>query len=101
MAQGFQIFDSTGNLVLDVSDFTLKLFATISITNPVNGSQVVSALIGQTNVFTIFNPDVVGTADPTISVNTTTGTVSWTYDPTALAAGASACSTGSIVYGVN
>lgn len=97
--QGLQIFDSSGNLVLDVSDFTLKLFGSINVASPVNGSQVVTSLIGQVNIFSIFNPDVVGNADPTISVDAATGTVSWTYDPTALSAGS--CSTGSIVYGVN
>lgn len=101
MAQGIQIFDPSGNLLLDVSDYTLKLFGVINISPAANGSQVVSALIGQSNVFTIFNADSQGgsQADPTISVNTATGTISWTYDPTALSSGGT--STGAIFYGVN
>jgi hypothetical protein len=78
MAEGLQVFDSSGNKILDVSD-SLTKYLYVATVGPGNGSVTVSGLSGGRPWFTAYrlSSSTVAYLAPIFSISGTT--VSWTY----------------------
>lgn len=83
MSAGLQIFDASGNLVLDASHRVCRIYDTRVLANGANGS-VTNAGLKQ-GCFVSFQPDRYigylsgGTIHPQFSFDASTGTLSWSY----------------------
>jgi hypothetical protein len=78
MAEGLQVFDASGNKILDVSD-SLTKYLYVATVGPGNGSVTVSGLAGFRPWFTAYrlSSSTVAYLAPIFSISGTT--VSWTY----------------------
>jgi hypothetical protein len=78
MAEGLQVFDSSGNKILDVSD-SLTKYLYVATVGPGNGSVTVAGLAGGRPWFTAyrFTFNSIQYFAPVFTISGTT--VSWTY----------------------
>lgn len=82
MPQGLQIFDASGNIVLDISDRVYRLLTVADITTAATGSITVPGIANGTPIIV----PVRYTESKKAPTLTTTGTgVSWNYGTTPLA----------------
>lgn len=80
MAFGMQVFDASGNTILDTSDSTGKLLGVQTITSGVAGS-VTNSGFGNGTAYYFAIPQVssVQAYGPILSFNSGTDTLSWTW----------------------
>lgn len=82
MAQGLQVFDTAGQLVVDISDSITKLLGSFNITANVAGSLTVPDLEGGSRVFIIKQAEAPigrrGTTQGRSNISISGRTISWT-----------------------
>jgi hypothetical protein len=78
MAEGLQVFDSSGNKILDVSD-SLTKYLYVATVGPGNGSVTVAGLVGGRPWFTAYRLSSNATQYLAAKFTISGTTVSWTY----------------------
>lgn len=73
MAAGFKIYNSNGSLQMDTSSRTFRMLMSTSV----NGSGSANVLGYSGNIQAVV--ETAGLQPPTVTVNQSTGQVSWTY----------------------
>lgn len=82
MPSGLQIFDASGNLIIDYSTRVGRFFSSFETGGAVSGSITDSKIIGK--VFFYYTPasGMGAYGGPTVTANTSTGQISWDYSIT-------------------
>lgn len=75
MPSGVQIWDSSGNLIVDITDRLMRIHATVSISSANSSGSTTVSTLGQGDFIYFFLTSTLG-GSPTISLSGTT--VSWT-----------------------
>ena len=80
MSYGLQVFDSSGNIILDTTDNTGKLLGTQTLVAGTSGSVTNSAFANGTAYYlAIPQSSSINAYGPILSFNSGTNTLSWTW----------------------
>lgn len=83
MAVGVRVYDSAGNLTLDLGTRVGRFIGTFTTPgDQQSGSFVDSSLVGKTDFFYYYQPASSDYGGPNVTANLSTGEVSWSYDAT-------------------